>query len=217
MTDLPDWLLQLWGGVFFLLNKVFLAFAEHSVRRRRKRFWRIWGWSVYIIGLPPWIVIFISRSWWILTFVESASLPSMVLGLVIALQVKRRRAPQWLNHLAVIAAVAGIYVSCRNLGIMTKLSQWLELGTVVGVLVGTYLLAHKRPIGYIWFIIMIGCNMPLLYMDGYRWLVVQQIVSIGFVIDAFVMTILRRRARSQSRQRWKPALQRQHLEPHLAV
>ena len=83
MSELLQWL----GGGGYLLNKVFLSFSEHVLIKKDfsgARYWRIASWAVYLIGLPPWVIIFISQRNWIAASVEASGLPAMLLGLVTA-------------------------------------------------------------------------------------------------------------------------------------
>lgn len=177
-------LLQVWGGVFYLLNKIFFCIAEHNPER--KRIWKIRSWKVYMIGLPAWVFIFICEHNWIAASVEAAGAPSMMLGIKNA---KRHdddnEESRWLKLFARVCVVAGCVVSLWNIGLMTHLTQWLEVGVAAGFLVGTEMLAEKKPVGYLWFIIMnISCGI-LMGVQGYYWLTLQQVISLGFVIDAY--------------------------------
>jgi len=71
------------------------------------------------------------------------------------------------------------------------LTQWAELGVVVGFLVGTYRLAKDRLDGYLWFLLMNASAGILVYMQGYYWLALQQALSLGFVLDAYRMKSLK--------------------------
>lgn len=181
-------LLQLLAGGFYLLNKVFLSFSERSssagngVKARR---WRIAAWAVYLIGLPPWVIIFILRHNWIAASVEASGAPAMVLGLVIALQGKNKIPPRWLDHLAVVCIPLGFAYSLYDFGGLNTINQWLEIALVIGFLIGTYLLAKERAGGYLWYVLMhISCGW-LMWIQGYPWLFWQQVVSLGFIVDAY--------------------------------
>ncbi len=183
--------LQAWGGIFYLLNKVFFSRAERSDGVKQQT-WRIRSWTVYIIGLPAWVIIFVSERNWMVASVEAGGAVVMVFGLVVALR-GIKYAPRWLSSIARIAAIAGIAYSIHDFGGITQLTQVLELGIVAGFLIGTYLLAKQRPTGYLWFILMNCSNAILMGVEHYPWLVLQQIASLGFVMDAYF--IQRHRAR----------------------
>ncbi len=73
-------LLQLWGGLFYLLNKFFFARAERSTNHFNKQKWLVRAWTVYLIGVPPWVIIFIAERNWIAAAVESSGVPTMLIG-----------------------------------------------------------------------------------------------------------------------------------------
>ena len=73
-------LLQIWGGAFYLLNKIFFSRAERDNAISRRRLWRIRSWVVYLVGLPAWVIVFISEHNWIAAGVESGGAPAMIMG-----------------------------------------------------------------------------------------------------------------------------------------
>lgn len=185
--------LQIWGGTFYLLNKIFFSLKERT-EGEISRQWRIWAWVVYIVGLPAWLVILAYESDWMVTLVEAGGAPSMILGLVIPLRRldevasdRREKLERRLDHFARASAVLGFGVSVYHFGGMTQLSQWAELGVVIGFLVGTYRLAKDHLDGYLWFLLMNASASTLMYMQGYKWLGLQQVASLLFVIDAYFM------------------------------
>ncbi len=186
-------LLQTWGGVFYLLNKIFLSRKERSPEKGREwRLWNIAAWAVYIVGLPAWLVILYRENDLMVTLVEAGGAPAMVLGLVLALR-RLDKKPSWfrdlsvkiLDRFAVVAAIVGVAVSVWKLGFMIHVSQWVELGVTVGFLVGTYRLAKDHLDGYGWFFLMNASAGILMFMQGYFWLALQQAVSLVFVADAW--------------------------------
>jgi len=46
-----DLVLQIWGGLFYLINKICFALAEGK-EKNRKRQLKIIGWTIYILGVP---------------------------------------------------------------------------------------------------------------------------------------------------------------------
>lgn len=184
--------LQWLGGGFYLLNKVFFSFAERAQARGRSeqsRQWQIASWIVYLAGLGPWVIIFVSWRNWIAASVEASGTPAMILGLVTALRLgESRKAPQWLDFTAITLIVLGFGFSFYDFGGLRTLNQWLEVGLVTGFLIGTYLLAKKRASGYLWFILMhVSCG-SLMWIQHYPWLTLQQVVSLGFILDAYGTT-----------------------------
>jgi hypothetical protein len=179
-------IMQLLGGGFYLLQKVFLSIAERAERKNpNNKRWRVWAWIVYLVGLPPWIVIFVVERNWIAAALEASGAPAMILALTIALRGKGQK-PGWLDRVAIFAIVAGIAYSLYDFGGLTTLNQFLELGIVLGFLIGTYQLAHEKPAGYLWYILMCSFTAVLMWVEHYPWLVAQQIVSLGFIVDAYM-------------------------------
>jgi hypothetical protein len=68
-------LLQIWGGVFYLANKVLLSVSEG---REHNRPMRISGWTCYLLGLPAWVIILVLERNWITAAIELGSAPSLL-------------------------------------------------------------------------------------------------------------------------------------------
>ncbi len=186
--------LQWLGGGCYLLNKIFLAWTEDAAQRGHDRWaniWRITAWVVYLIGLPPWVIIFVHRQDWIAASVEAGGAPAMVLGLVIAINGSTAKSPVWLDRLAFLCIPIGIGYSLYDFGGLRTFSQVLELGLALGFLTGTYQLAKQDPRGYLWYVLMhISCGW-LMANQGFYWLAAQQAVSLLFIIRAYVTAIRR--------------------------
>lgn len=176
-------LFQVWGGLFYLLNKIFFSRAERATNHNQ-RLWLIWSWVVYLIGLPAWVIIFIIERNWMAAAVEAGGATGMMLGLIIAIKGNGQE-PKWLDYIARIVAVLGIGYSLYDFGGITTFNQILEFGIVVGFLLGTYCLAKQKLSGYLWLILMNASNAWLMGIEHYPWLLLQQIISLGFVIDAY--------------------------------
>ena len=178
--------MQLLGGGLYLLQKVFLSVAERAERKNpQNKSWRVWAWIVYLLGLPPWIVIFVWERNWIAAALEASGAPAMILALTIALRGKGRK-PGWLDRAAFVVIVVGIAYSAYDFGGFTTRTQFLELGIVLGFLIGTYQLAHEKPAGYLWYLLMCSFTAVLMWIQDYPWLFAQQIASLGFIIDAYL-------------------------------
>lgn len=178
--------LQIWGGLFFLLNKVFLSFAERTEKKQdeQKSRWRIWSWIVFLIGIPAWIIIFVREHNWIAAALEAGGIPSMILGLLIAIR-KTSKQPQWLHHLALGCIILGLGYSLYDFGGITTWNQVAELFMTTGFLIGTYQLARKKLSGYLWYMLMHIACIAIMILQNYPWLIAQQVISIGFIIDAY--------------------------------
>lgn len=179
-------ILEGWAGIFYLFNKIFLLLSEKGRNTEKKRKWRISAWAVYLVGLPAWVIIFVSGRNWIAAALEAGGAPAMLLGLILAVKRIEKGTIKWLDYIVLLAVIAGIGYSLYDFRGLTKFTQVLELFMVIGFLVGTYLLARKRVEGYLFFMLMNGSNGTLMFIEHHPWLVAQQIVSIGFVIAAFL-------------------------------
>lgn len=185
MSTVLQWL----GGGFYLLNKVFFSISERARSRGDLALWRTWrilAWSVYLVGLPPWIILFVGKHDWIAASVEASGTPAMLLGLVLAIHGKDASVPSWLKILANACIVLGFVFSLFDFHGLHTLSQWLETGLVAGFLVGTYELAHERSQGYLWYVLMHVSCAYLMWIQGFPWLVAQQVFSLLFIVDAFL-------------------------------
>jgi hypothetical protein len=50
--------LQIWGGVGYFFAKVLLVRAEFVADGRKLR---LSGWSLYLLGLPAWVILLVSK------------------------------------------------------------------------------------------------------------------------------------------------------------
>lgn len=183
--------LQWLGGGFYLLNKIFLSLSERAKLRNNAvlaRRWRVLSWAVYLLGLPPWVIIFLHKRDWIAASLEAGGAPAMTLGLVTAIRGTAHNPPRWLDRFALFCIPLGFAYSLYDFGGLTAVNQWLEIGLVMGFLAGTYLLARERASGYLWYVLMhVSCGW-LMYRQGFRWLAIQQAASLIFIIDAYVVS-----------------------------
>lgn len=177
-----EFVLQMWGGVFFLMNKVCFWQAERN--KLKTRWWRIVGWTVYLIGLPAWIIIFATWRNWIAMSLEASGAPAMLLGLFVAIR-GRGKKPDWLDKLAIGGIVVGLSLSLYDFGGLTEVTQYIELALAGGYLVGTYLLANEDQRGYLGYMVMNTAAGILMLVQGYPWLFGQQVASLAFVVDAY--------------------------------
>jgi len=178
-----DIFLQLWGGIFYLLAKIFLAISEN---KNRKNF-RIHGWIVYIIGVPAWVIILFLNKNWIVMSIEAGSIPSMIFGIIMLSNKSYiHDLEKYIKTFTGILIVLGIMYSIYDFGGINNFSQILELGITVGFLMGTYLLAKKNHNGWLYFALM-NISMGILMIIQSKWIfVILQIISIFFVIYGFM-------------------------------
>lgn len=181
-----DIFLQVWGGVYYLLSKIFLSHAE-GVKNCEQ--WLVRGWVAYLIGLPAWVIILVLKRNWMAAAIEAGGALAMLLGLVVAMK-GFEHAPRLLEKSAKAFAygllLAGVAYSLYDFGGITALSQLLEIVVIAGFLIGTYLLAKRNPTGWLWFILMNASMGTLMAVQKKPILAVQQILSLCFVIRGFI-------------------------------
>ncbi len=180
-----DIMLQIWGGFFYLLNKIFFSRAERSKSEQLKKNWRIRSWLVYMAGLPAWVIVFVSEYNWIAAAVESGGAPAMLIGLIIARR-GHGKEPKWLANIARFSVVFGLALSLYQHGGVKTVTQLLELGIAAGFLMGTYMMAKDKIQGYFWLMLGNVSCASLMGIEGYLILMVQQMVSLIFVTDAYL-------------------------------
>lgn len=180
--------LQWVGGVFYTLNKIFLFFSEQAkTQGNGKNFQRlrVISWVVYLIGLPAWVILLAGKKAWIAAALEAGGGPAMLLGLITAIRGTAKDPPRWLDRLAVLCIPVGLAYSIYDFGGLNTIGQGLELGLVLGFLVGTYQLARERRDGYLWYLLMHIATSWLMLLQGYFWLFCQQVLSLVLIFIAY--------------------------------
>ena len=177
--------LQIAGGLFYFSNKLFFAAAERAKNELVKQKWQIAAWTVYLLGVSPWVIIFVSEHNWIAASVESSGVPAMFLGFINVLQGKRNSLlSRLLDILSKITIIAGLGISLYDFGGITSINQVIELAIAAGFLFGTYFMANSSSAGYIWLLIGNISAALLMLLQGYYILMAQQLLSIIPVSDA---------------------------------
>lgn len=186
-----DIILQTWGGGFYLLNKIFLALAEGKEQNARRQL-KIAGWLIYILGVPAWVIILGSKHDWIAASIEAGGLPSMLFGLFTVYQ--NAEFPHKIFDLTTTFftygfLIIGVFYSLYDYGGITSAFQLLEIGVMVGFLIGSYLLAKSNLYGWVFFMLMNGSMASLMLMQNKPLLTVQQVISLCFVIYGFAVSL----------------------------
>jgi hypothetical protein len=182
-----DIALQFWGGGSYLINKIFFALAEGK-KQDIKRKLKFYGWAIYILGVPAWVIILLSKQNWIAASIEAGGIPSMFLGLYTVYH--NSKFPN--NIFDKVASsftygsiALGLSYSLFDYGGITSFSQILEMGVMLGFLLGSYLLAKNNRTGWLFFMLMNGSMATLMFIQNQPLLTAQQIVSLSFVIYGF--------------------------------
>lgn len=179
-------LLQVWGGLFYLLNKLFFSIAERSNHIKFQQKSRVYAWAAYMTGLPAWVFVFISEHNWIAAAIESSGVPAMIMGLYYALKESREQSYNaWLDYISRFMIILGLGLSIYDFGGLTTFNQLLELGIALGFIFGTYFLAKFKARGYFWFMFGNIAAAALMMRQGYYVLMTQQLLSFGIVLDAY--------------------------------
>ena len=186
-----DFLLQFYsylGALCFLVNKIYLSQAERARDEETELTNRALAWKSYLRGLPFIVVLFYETRGWLAASVEAAGAPAVYLGLVRAKRGKKSKLPVSLFVFALAASVLGLCGSLYLYRGLTEWSQVCELGLSVGYFVGTFLLAYRDDKnGYLWYVLMHVAGAAYFYIiPTTNWvMVIFQVVSIGFVVDAY--------------------------------
>jgi len=194
-----DLVLQIWGGLFYLTNKICFALAEGK-EKNRKRQLKIIGWTIYILGVPAWVAILIIKHDWIAASIEAGGIPAMLFGLFNVY--KNSEKPN--SFFDIIASffsyaliIFGTSYSLYDYGGITSISQLLEIGVMIGFLLGSYHLAKNKIYGWLFFMIMNGSMGTLMIIQNKPILAIQQAISLWVVVYGFITAI--RFSRTQKR------------------
>jgi hypothetical protein len=183
--------LQIWGGGFYLSNKILLAIAEGRPKKS-KRLLKLAGWLIYILGVPAWVIILISKQNWIAASIEVGGVPSMLFGLYNVYK-KKEVSSKRFDIIALSVTYAslalGVSYSMLEYGGINSITQLLEIGVMIGFLLGSYFLAKNRFFGWLLFMLMNGSMATLMFIQNKPILSIQQLFSLCFVIYGFTLAI----------------------------
>ena len=85
--------------------------------------------------------------------------------------------------------IFGTGYSLYDYGGITTVSQLLEIGIMVGFLMGSYLLAKSNSYGWLFFMLMNGSMGTLMAIQNKPILAFQQALSLCFVIYGFITAL----------------------------
>jgi len=181
-----DLALQIWGGVFYLVAKIFLAAAERENGAGKLR---LAGWFTYLLGIPAWVILFVSKNNWIFAAVDFSSIPTMILGIVIIYK-QDGKVPHVFDvivkYFTICIIVMGASYSIYFFKGIRTFTQVLEITGTVGFLWGTYLLAKRNPAGWILFAFMCMSTSTLMFLNGKILLTIEQILCLAVIIYGFI-------------------------------
>jgi hypothetical protein len=176
--------MQIIGGVFYLLNKVLFSIAERMSQKHIKQKVMITAWIVFLIGVPPWLIILGYEHNWIAASIEAVGGGLIILALYLEIKAPEM-VPKWLNVIGYSLIASGLSLSLYQFGGLTTFNQSLEIILAISFLIGTYKLPRQASSGYLWYILMHLAAGWLLFIQGYFWLAVLQLLSLLFILDAF--------------------------------
>ena len=181
-----DILLQIWGGGFYLANKIFFSLSETKVDHKKNQF-KLLAWSAYIVGVPAWVILLVGKNDWIAASIEAGGIPAMLLGLYIAFYQKQASLliETSVKYITYFAIAFGIFISVQHYGGITSTSQFLEMGVTLGFLMGSYLMTQHNKNGYLFFMLMNLSMASLMFLQDKHILMVQQLISLAFVIYGY--------------------------------
>ena len=188
-----DVILQIWGGGFYLINKMLFALSENKQDIVKKKF-KTLGWIIYILGVPAWVIILVGHQNWIAASIEAGAVPAMLLGLYNTYHDHKKphkRFNQFVSFSIYGSIVFGLIHSFNLYGGLTSLTQILEIGVMLGFLLGSYYMAKNNANGWLFFMLMNLSMASLMFIQAYPILMAQQLLSFFFVLYGF----------QQSRQR----------------
>ena len=180
-------LLQIWGGSFYLINKICFSVSEGKDTEAGRRV-RGLGWSVYILGVPAWVMLLIGNQNYIAASVEAGGLPAMFLGLYITCHrgVKPRKVVyNIVTFLTYLALTVGVINSLYFHGGLNSISQIFEIGVTFGFLLSGYYIANQNPAGWLFFMLGNVSMAALMYIEDATILMLQQLISLLFVIYGY--------------------------------
>jgi len=178
--------LQYWGGAGYLLAKILIVRAEFLKNDRNMR---LIGWIAYLLGLPAWVILLVSRQNWIAAAIETAGIPSIILGIVITW--KQSNNPNkyidWsIRIFTCIMILLGVTYSIYTFNGIKTFSQILEIIIIFGYLVSNYLLAKRNPFAWLMFMVGLISMSILMYIQDKPILCIQQLVSLIPVTIGFI-------------------------------
>jgi hypothetical protein len=185
-----DLILQIWGGGFYLINKVLFSVAEAKPAEIKKSI-KIKAWIIYILGVPAWVTILIGHQNWIAASIEAGAIPAMLLGLYNTYYDNKKH-NRWFNRIVACSTYGslafGLIYSMVTHGGIVSVSQILEIGVMMGFLLGSYAIAKNNPVGWLFFMLMNLSMASLMLLQDKPILMVQQLVSLFFVVYALIQS-----------------------------
>lgn len=182
-----DFILQIWGGSFYLINKLLFAVSESQQADLKKKL-KLIGWAIYILGVPAWVIILVSHQNWIAASIEAGGIPAMLLGLYNTYH-NHQKPHRIFNKIVALSTYGsllfGLFYSMYLHAGITSISQVLEIGVMLGFLLGSFYMAKNSPNGWLFFMLMNLSMASLMFLQDKPILMAQQLLSFSFVLYGF--------------------------------
>lgn len=185
-----DLILQIWGGGFYLVNKILFALSQSKQEQLKKKL-LISGWIIYILGVPAWVIILVGQQDWIAASIEAGGIPAMLLGLYNTYH-DHKKSHRLFNRCVSFSTYGflafGLFYSFKLHGGISSVTQIFEIGVMLGFLLGSYYMAKNSPNGWLFFMLMNLSMASLMFMQEKPILMAQQLLSFCFVVYGFNKT-----------------------------
>ncbi|NHO67929.1 hypothetical protein G8770_20470 [Aestuariicella hydrocarbonica] len=182
-----DLMLQIWGGSFYLINKILFSLSESQPEPTKKTF-RLSAWTIYILGVPAWVIVLVGHQNWIAASIEAGGIPAMLLGLYNTYH-DHKKPHKLFNKLVTLCTYSslafGLAYSVNLHGGITSVSQLLEIGVMLGFLLGSFYMAKNHRSGWVFFMLMNLSMATLMLLQDKPILMAQQLLSLCFVVYGF--------------------------------
>ncbi|MGJ8677328.1 MAG: nicotinamide mononucleotide transporter [Akkermansiaceae bacterium] len=181
-------ILQLWGGGFYLINKILFAISESKQPSLKKQL-KIISWIIYILGVPAWVIILVGHQNWIAASIETGGIPAMFLGLYNTWH-DHKKPNVLFNRIVSLSTYSslafGLIYSFYLHGGISSIGQVLEVGVMLGFLLGSYYMAKNSLQGWLFFMLMNLSMASLMFTQDKPILMAQQLISLCFVVYGFL-------------------------------
>jgi hypothetical protein len=182
-----DLIFQIWGGGFYLINKILFALSESKQGSFKKKL-KIVGWIIYILGVPAWVIILVGHQDWIAASIEAGGIPAMLLGLYNTYH-DHKKPHKFFNNFVYLSTygslVCGLLYSFNLHSGITSITQVLEIGVMLGFLLGSFYMAKNSSNGWLFFMLMNLSMASLMFLQDKPILMAQQLLSFCFVLFGY--------------------------------
>ena len=149
---------------------------------------KTWAWASLLIGIPFWLILFKIQNNSIALALEASAIPSIVIGLIFSVKGLDKKEPFWIKYVVICSIVYGLHQSISYYNGINNEIQITEIIMAFTFLIGNYYLTKGQNICYLYYILMHISCIYLMYLNEYHGLMVQQLISIIFVVDAYIIS-----------------------------